>query len=593
MQRRDVLGASALGLAASAPHAQFTSPRKTLRVAFDFAETGFDPPRVSDNSSGLVNAHIFESPLTYDPLADPAQLVPQTTVALPEVSADARHYVFTLRPGIFFADDPVFGGRPRELTAADYVYSIKRYYDPQLVSEHLYHFENAKLLGLSELRQRALKTKTPFDYDTPVAGLRALDRYRFEVRLAAPAPRLSYVFAQAGLTGAVAREVVEAYSADLMAHPVGTGPFRLASWRRASSIVLERNPRFREQRYSASPPADDAELVALEARLRGRLLPFIDRVEIAIIDEAQPRWLAFLGDEVDLVILPSEFTPLAMPNRRLAPYLAKRGVNVRRDLTATTGQTFFNFDDPMVGGYGAAQVALRRAIALAYDNALENRYAYGGAHESAHSMVPPHCRGYDALLRSEIGSGDLPRARALLDVYGYVDRNGDGWREKPDGSPLLLRRAFAPDQRSRRVAELWNKRMTALGLRLQIEIAPFGELIKRSLAGQLMMWGFAWSAPAPDGEFFLGLAYGPNSDQSNDARFRLPAFDRAFEQQAVLRDGPERAALMRECQRLMLTYVPYIAHQHLVAVNLSQPRVSGFVRHPFAFDRWRAVDVTV
>ena len=263
MQRRDVLGASALGLAASAPHAQFTSPRKTLRVAFDFAETGFDPPRVSDNSSGLVNAHIFESPLTYDPLADPAQLVPQTTVALPEVSADARHYVFTLRPGIFFADDPVFGGRPRELTAADYVYSIKRYYDPQLVSEHLYHFENAKLMGLSELRQRALKTTTPFDYDTPVAGLRALDRYRFEVRLAAPAPRLSYVFAQAGLTGAVAREVVEAYSADLMAHPVGTGPFRLASWRRASSIVLERNPRFREQRYSASPPAADAELVAL------------------------------------------------------------------------------------------------------------------------------------------------------------------------------------------------------------------------------------------------------------------------------------------------------------------------------------------
>ena len=565
--------------------------RKTLRLAFDFAETGFDPPRVSDNSSGQVIAHIFEPPLSFDPLADPPLLVPLTAAALPEVSADARHFIFTLKPGIFFADDPAFKGKPRELVAEDYVYSVKRYYDPELKSEHLYQFETPKILGLSELRRRALQHKRAFDYDTPVAGLRALDRYRFEVRVAEPAPRLAYVFAQAGLAGAVAREVVQAYAADPMAHPVGTGPFMLKQWRRASAVVLERNPRFREQRYEASPPPGDAELVAMAARLRGQRLPLVDRIEISVIEESQPRWLAFLGGEIDVLTVPSDFAPMAMPGGRLAPFLAKRGVTVRRAQTPAIGHSFFNFDDATVGGYHAPQVALRRAIALAFDNAEENRYVYGGQHLVAQTMVPPGCWGYDPALRSELGRGDLARARALLDMHGYVDRNRDGWRERPDGNPLRLRRAFTPDQRSRRQAELWQKRMAAIGLQMSPEIAPFGELIRRSLAGQLMMWGFAWTAGAPDADFFLGLAYGPNADQNNDARFKLAAFDRLYERQRVLANGPERAALVRDATRLMLAYVPYIPHVHATVIDLAQPGVSGFVRHPFISDRWRPVSV--
>ena len=48
-----------------------------------------------------------------------------------------------------------------------------------------------------------------------------------------------------------------------MGHPVGTGPFRLAEWRRTSRIVLERNPNYRERVYDAEPNADDAEGQAL------------------------------------------------------------------------------------------------------------------------------------------------------------------------------------------------------------------------------------------------------------------------------------------------------------------------------------------
>jgi ABC-type transport system substrate-binding protein len=283
MQRRDWLaGVAAAPWLPGAARATGVR-RKVLRAAFDFAETGFDPPRVSDQASLRINSLIFESPLRYELLARPARLQPQTAAALPEVSADHRHFVFTLRPGILFADDPVFRGRPRELVAADYVYSIKRYYDPALRSEHLYQFENVGVLGLSELRRQALKDKTPFPYDTEVAGLRAIDRYRFEVRLAESAPRFVHLFASPVFTAAVAREVVEAYAADPMAHPVGTGPFRLAQWRRASAIVLERNPRFRGEVFEGTAPEGDAALQAMAQGMRGRRLPALDRIEVSII----------------------------------------------------------------------------------------------------------------------------------------------------------------------------------------------------------------------------------------------------------------------------------------------------------------------
>jgi len=559
-------------------------------VAFNFAETGFDPPRVGDQSSIRVIAHIFEPPLAYDPLARPALLMPLTAARLPEVSADFRRFVVTLQRGIFFADDPVFQGRPRELVAADYVYTLKRFYDPAIRTEHLYRFENAKILGLSELRRQALRDKTPFPYDTEVPGLRALDRHRFEIVLADPAPRFAHQLAE-WICGAVAREVVEAYADDPMAHPVGTGPFRLAQWRRASHIVLERNPRFREQRFATVGAGDEPHLQAAATRLAGARAPLLDRVEIDIVEESQPRWLAFLGGEHDGLTLPAEFGERAMPGGRLAPFLARRGVQARRALSPATAHTFFNFDDPLVGGYTPDKVALRRAIVLAFDNAEEVRLVLRGQAKPAQGMIAPHCFGHDPALRSEMGTPSAARAKALLDMHGYADRDGDGWREQPDGRPLLLRIAFTPDRRARATSELWLKRLRAVGLRVQFEFAPFGELIRRSLAGQLMMWGFIWSNGSPDGDFFLGLAYGPNADQSNDARFRLPACDRLYERRRVLPDGPERLALMQQAHKLMLAYVPYIAHNHPITTELLHAHVQGPLRHPFGGDWWRWLDV--
>ncbi len=590
LQRRDFIATGAAGLLLPAS-ARASMPTRTLRVVQNIAESGFDPPRVSDQTSLRINAHIFEAPLTYDPLARPAVLVPLTAARMPEASADFRHFVVTIRPGILFADDPAFQGQPRELVAADYVYSIKRYYDPATITEHLYRFENEKILGLSELRAQVMKDKLPFPYDTEVPGLRVLDKYRFEVRLAAPSPRFTALLAS-GTCAAVAREVVQRYGADLMAHPVGTGPFRLAQWRRGSEVVLDKNPRFREQLFHTVGAGPAPELQAAAQRLAGTRAPRVDRIELKIIEESQPRWLAFLRGELDVLTVPSDFGQLAMPGGQLAPFLVRQRVRAERNLSPSLSHTFFNFDDPLVGGYTVEKVALRRAIALAHDNLEQVRSVIRDQAVPAQSTIPPHCYGYDPGFKSELGSPSHARARALLDLHGYADRNGDGWRERPDGQPLLLRIAFPPDRRSRALSEGWFKHLKAVGLRVQFEFGSFGELIKRSLAGQIMMWGFIWGAGDPDGDFFLGLTYGPNAGQSSDSRFKLPAFDRLYEAQRVLPDGPERLALMRQAQRLQLAYMPVIPHYHPIDTELLQPGVQGPIRHPFNYDwyRWAEVD---
>ena len=589
MQRRELLAAGAAAPLIVTPDRGFAAPQKVLRAAFRTAEVGFDPIQVSDSSSLTVIDLVFEAPLSYDALARPSQLKPLTAAALPEIAADFKRFVFTIRPGILFADDPVFKGRPRELVAADYVYSVKRLYDPAIKTERLYLFENAQLLGLSELRKQALAARTPFPYDTEVAGVRALDRYRFELRLGTPTPRFAHVLAAAQNAGAVAREAIEAYAADTMAHPVGTGPYRLVDWRRGSRVVLERNPRFRELRFDSVAPEGDVQAAHTARELAGRTLPLLDRIEVSTIEEAQPRWLAFLGGEIDTVNLPPSFAPVAMPGGKLAPYLAKRGVQLRQTLGASVSHTFFNFDDPQVGGYTPDKVALRRAIALACDNATEARLFYFGLALPAQSMMAPQNYGYDAALKTELGAASTVRANALLDMFGYA-RGSDGWRRNPDGKVLLLRKASSQDQRSRQLNENWQKRMAAIGLRIEFEIAPFGELIKRSVAGQLQIWGFNWTN-GPDGEFFLGLAYGPNADQSNDARFKLPAFDALYERQRLMSDGPERLAVMREALKLMLAYMPYIAHVHPIDTDLSHAHVKHLNRHPFKASWWNFTDI--
>ena len=561
-----------------------------LRVLFESAETGFDPAQVSDLYSSRVNAHIFEALLGYDPLAVPVRLVPLTAEAMPEASADFTVWTVRLQRGILFADDPAFKGKPRELVAADYVYAIKRIYDPAFKSPAYSALSEEGILGLEEFRARALRDKKPFDYDGVAEGLRALDRYTLQFRLAKPRPRFATTLASITYA-AVAREVVDTYRDDLMAHPVGTGPYRLKSWRRSSRIVLEKNPGYRDLRYRSEPDPRDVEATAWAQRFNGRRLPLNDGVEIAVVQENQPRWLSFLNGQADFARVPPELVPIAAPNGKLAPNLAKQGIRLQRYLNPDVTLSYFNMEDPVVGGYAPAKVALRRAVQLSYDTDYEIRIIRRGQAIPAQAPMAPGTYGFDPALRTDNSGYDVARAKALLDVYGYVDRNGDGWREQPDGSPLVLTMSTEPDQIYRQYNENWQRSTTAIGVRMVFETAQWAEHMKQARAGSLQMWFLGSTATDPDGQPLLEYMYGPAIGQSNLARFKLPAFDDIYRRMLDLADGPERRDLFRKASELVAAYMPYRIHVNRIYNDFSRPWIAGYRQPFFRNQSWHYIEV--
>ncbi|WP_246410432.1 ABC transporter substrate-binding protein [Roseateles terrae] len=579
--------AVAVGASAAVP----AGPEKVLRVAYRQAETGFDPAYVTDLYSRNILANIFDTPLRFSYLKRPYQLEPSVTDGLPEVLDNATRFVFKFKPGIYFADDPVFKGKKRELTGADLIYSIKRHYDPQVKSGHLYRLQGAGILGLDEVRNAALKGGKPFDYDRPVDGLRLLDKYTVEIRVRNSDPRFTYNFADPMLS-LVAREVVEAYAGHVGEHPVGTNAYLLSQWRRSSLIVLTRNPNFREVYYRETVPAHRPDLAEDVKQLQGRRLPMIDRVEVSIIEESQPRWLSYLRREFDLLDdLPNEFAPVAIPQNKLAPNLAKQGQRAVRYERADISMSYFNMEDPVVGGYTADKIALRRAIGLAINLDEQVRLPRRGQAKPAQGIISPGVFGYDPQLKSEMGEFDRARAKALLDLYGYVDKDGDGWRDLPDGSPLTIEYTTEPDAQKRQLAELWQKNMTAINVRIRFKIGKWPENLKAANAGRLQMWGLGWSADVPDGENFLGLAYGPSKGQSNKSRFDLPEYNRLYDQQHSMPDGPERLAIMQKMQRMAVAYMPFKAETHRVFTDITQPWVIGYDKNLYQRDFWAYVDI--
>ena len=586
MQRRPLLQALPATLATpwiARPAA--AAARKVLRLALASPETTLDPVQTnSDSNTAMLLSHILESPLQYDYLARPAALLPCTAQALPEVSADGRVFTLRIRPGIFFADDPAFGGRPRELVAADYVYAIKRFFDPRWNSSDLYVYESLKLPGLGELRAQALKTRRPFDYDREVEGVRAPDRHTLRITLGVADPRFVHVFADAVVMGAVAREVVEHYGDDVGAHPVGTGPFRLRQWRRGSRIVLERQPGCRPLQYTGTP-ADTPEARAAAAHLAGRTLPLVDELVFDVVEEGQPRWLSFLDGSHHALEVPAAFRTLAAPGGQIAPFLARRGITLQRQVRPDMVMNFFFMQHPLVGGYTPDKVALRRAIALAFDGPALRSNVFGGQGVPAQSVVAPFTSGYDPAYKSEMSDFDPARANALLDMFGYRDRDGDGWRETPEGQPLVLQRRTFSEALQRQLDALWQKNLKAVGLRVEFPVAQWPENLKAAQAGNFMVWTVGSSASQPDGLGALQRLYGPSKGGANLSRFQNEDFDRIYRQLQRLPDGREREALFLQAKRMSLAWAPYRQHVHRIYTDMTQPWLVGY-RRPLFWNRW-------
>ena len=531
--------------ARAAPPAQ----PKVLHAYLSTGETGLDPAVASDVASLSLLENLFDPLLRYDYLARPVKLQPNTLAAMPTVEDGGLSYTFHLRQDVYFTADPAFKGARRQVTAQDYLYSFKRLYDPALKSPWLYLFEG-------------------------VADMRAVDRFTLRIRLKAADPNFLFYLAIPA-TGVVAREVVETYGAQVGNHPVGTGPFKVGTWKHSDQISLLVNRDFRPTLF------------------QGKQLPLVDRIDIKIMEEYQSRVLGFLNGEFDfLEQLPESMKEMVLTDDArptLRPELTRKGMVLSPFPVLQTYYMWMNMDDPLIGGYSKEKVALRRAIALGYNSAEDIAQMKKGLALPAVTPLPPNVLGYDPAYRSPIAY-DPALAAALLERFGY--RKGkDGFRTQPDGKPLTLVMHSESSTVGRLRDELWRKNLSAIGLKVAFKSDKKTEIIKASRLGSVMMFETNWVADFPDGDNFYQLLYGPNSGRANYARFNLPAYNQRYEQARAMGDTPRRTALYGEMAQIIHAYTPWVLLTHPISADVQQPWLRNYRRHPVEFTNWRYLDV--
>jgi ABC-type transport system substrate-binding protein len=551
--------------------ASAADPAKVLRLATSDIDT-LDPQQWQDTYSNIVGSSIFEAMYQWDYFGRPPEPVPNTAAGAPEVSADGKTWTIRLQPGILFTDDPAFGGRPRELVAADYVYSIKRYLDPNLRGggEPLL---TDLIVGMRAVVDAARGPGAKLDYDAPVEGVHALDRHTLVLRFNA----VNYPLVADILVGvlAVAREVVEAARGDIQARPVGTGPFLLREWQRGTRVVLEANPRFRGVDFPAS---DDPRHAALIAAMKGKKFPQVGRVELSVIEEQQTRLLEFERGNLDYVELRGEAAKRFLPNGELDPALAARGIRRQTNSTNSVRSISMNMEDPVLGGMELSRVALRRAIAMALDVDSLIRVVYNGQGLPAAQLVPPGVSGFDADLRRP--AFDPATANALLDRTGYRSRDAQNYRRQPDGKPLTLSFTIFSGTVWREIQTLFRRNLDAVGLRVEFKVVPTQDLFKEAAQGKFQI-NIHGRGGGPRGLLF-SMLYEPAPPENNESRFRNGQYDRAFEEFLRAPDPATRLARARTMSALTQVYAPMIPLMVDVENAFVQPWVAGYNRSPFA-----------
>jgi len=560
-------------------------PAKVLRIASPDI-TSLDPQQGTDLYSTRIASHIFEGLYQFDYFATPAKVIPNTAEALPEVTDGGKTWTMRVQKGIFFTDDPVFKGKPRELVAGDYVYAIKRHLDPNLRNGGNPALTEL-IAGARPVVDAARTSGAKMNYDAPIEGLRAIDRYTLQIRLQSADYTLLERLADLQMM-AVAREAVEAAGADVMSRPVGTGPYRLREWRKASRVVLEANPRYRTIKY---PESSDPRHKALVDAMHGKALPQIGRIELAIIEESQPELLAFMQGDLDLMLLGGDDAKRVFDNGKLKPELAKKGVQHVRFGAPSVTFTYFNLEDPVVGGYSKAQVALRRAIGMGYNIDEAIRVLFAGNALPANQLLPPGVNGHDATVPPK-SQYDPAAARALLDRFGFKDIDGDGYRETPDGKQLTVVRGTLPESWYRDMDTLWKKSMDAIGIRMQINQQTFAELLNMMRAGKLQMFNLGYRSLEPSGYQILQTLWSKERRDTNPSQFKRPEYDAAYEAFLRTPSGPERTALARKMSEIAQAWMPMVLHTYGIGNAIYYPWLLGYWPSQFG-GSWKYADIDV
>lgn len=618
----------------------------TLYTSFDKRPKHLDPAQSYVSNEYELIAQIYMPPLQYHYLKRPYTLQPFAASAMPEVRyLDAQgqqlpqdtpasrivnsEYLIHIRPGIRYQPHPAFArdaqgnylyhhlsdaqlddiytlsdfaqSDSREVTAADYVYQIKRLAHPGVHSPIL-GIMSEYIVGLREYAATLMKARSegvktvvnPADYyldleQYPLAGVEVVDRYTYRILIHGKYPQLRYWLAMpffAPLPAEVARFYSQAGLVDrnitLDWYPVGSGPYMLTVNNPNLRMVLERNPNFIGETFPAEGEPGDAEQGLLADA--GQPLPFIDKIVFSLERESIPYWNKFLQGYYDTSGITSDSFDQAVSlttqgEPSLTDAMRDKGIRLATAITTSTYYTGFNMLDPVVGGDSVRARKLRRAIAIALDEEEGISIFLNGRGIAAQGPIPP---GIFGNVEGEAGinrfvydwANQRPRrkpievARRLLAEAGYP--NGVDPRT---GQKLVLHFDNAqtgPDATAR--LNWWRKQFDKLNVDLDIRSTDYNRFQDKLLNGTAQIYQLGWNADYPDPENFLFLLYGPNGkvghNGENASNYENPEYDALFVQMKNMDNGPERQAIINRMVEILRRDGPWLWGTHPKAFSL-------------------------
>ena len=566
---------TALLLAALAASPLAADAQTTLRRTVDRMPS-FDP--VQSESVGAMRCVtlVYETLLEYDYLARPYRLRGGLAEGLPEISADGRTLTFRLRRGVRFGPDACLGADPatggpgtREVVAADVVYSLKRLADAKLGSPGYWTIEG-KIEGV-EAFYEASKDQAPTDYSREIAGLRALDEHTVEMRLAAPSPDFLWVLAMP-YTAIVPREAVEHYGADFESVEVGTGPYRLVTWRRNYRYAFERRPG-RDIARDATPLLPDAR----------DALP-IERIVYLVMEDPSTRWLSFLSGGLDVAgdISRDNWDAVIGPDGELTEDMKRRDIRRLSKPSLDTYYIGFNLDDPVLGG----NLKLRQALSCASDPRQWETLNAGRVVGSS-GPVPPGIAG-----RLETPSPfafNPEKAKALLAEAGYPD----GIDPATGRRLTLVLDLGRTDQEIRETAELFASFMDRIGVVVKLQYNNWPSFLKKIARREAQMFLIGWMADYPSALNFMQLFVGRNASPGpNRSNYANPDYDALYDKADTTLDDNARLALIAQMQERIREACPWIFLYHRKDNLLLLPHVRNVVLHDFPYGvekHWRMI----
>jgi len=544
---------------------------------------GFDPAKAGDVASSTAISRIYEGLLEYAYLDRPYRVQPLLAAAMPEVSADGLTYTFKIRRGIYFQDDACFlGGKGRELTAEDFVYSVKRIADLKNASSGYWTF-NSRVVGLDEFRT-VTAGEAPTDYAAPVEGLCAPDKYTLQIRLKEPYPQLLWVLAMQ-YAFAVPHEAVEFYGSDFVNHPVGTGPYILAKWKNNYRIEFVRNPKWAETGRIETYPSTGTEADRAAGLLddAGKQVPFIDRIVQYVVDDAATQWMMFLAGQFSYsAISRDNWDAVITPGRDLVEKLKGHGVQLLSSPTLNLYYIGFNMDDPVVG----KNKKLRQALSCAFDPELLVQY-YNGRVTPIYGPLPDPLAGFKP--QPTDYSHNTEKAKQLLVEAGYP-----GGIDPATGRRLELTMELGGATSDvRQGVDLMAGMFDQIGIVLKASYNNWPAFLDKMDRRQAQLFELGWVADYPDAENFLQLFYSANASPGpNHANYTSPEFDKLYEQMRTLLLGPEKDRLCEQMADITIEDCPWIFMYQPMDFAVIHGWLKNYSLHdfPYGMAKYRRVD---